>query len=35
MYTNRVFGTAKCVLFVKVSSFHSVPIKGFHCTALM
>ena len=24
MYTNRVFGTAKCVLFIKVSSFQDV-----------
>ena len=31
MYTNRVFGTAKCVLFIEVSSFHGVLIKGAHC----
>ena len=30
MYTNRVFGTAKCVLFVEVSSFQGVLSKGFH-----
>ena len=29
MYTNRVVGTAKCVLFIEVSSFLN---KGFHCT---
>ena len=32
MYTNRVFGTAKCVLFIKVSSFQCVLINGSHCT---
>ena len=33
MYTNRVFGTAKCVLFLDMSSFQSVPIKGvLQCT---
>ena len=26
MYTNRVFGTAKCVLFIEVSSFQGVLI---------
>ena len=32
MYTNRVFGTVKCVLFIEVSSFQGVLIKGFrHC----
>ena len=31
--TNRVFGTANaCVLFIKVSSFQGVLIKGSHCT---
>ena len=28
MYTNRVLGTAKCVLFIKVSLFQGVPISG-------
>ena len=32
MCTNRVFGTAKCVLFIEVSSFQGVLIKWFHCT---
>ena len=27
MYTNRVFGTAKCVLFIEVSSFQGVLIR--------
>ena len=31
MYTNRVFGTVKCVLFIEVSSFQGVLIKGFRC----
>ena len=30
MDTNRAFGTAKCVLFIEVSSFQDVLIKGFH-----
>ena len=30
MYTNRVFGTAKCVLFIEVSLFQGVLNKGFH-----
>ena len=25
MYTNRVFGTAKCVLFIEVSLFQGCP----------
>ena len=28
MYPSRVFGTAKCVLFIKVSSFQGVLNKG-------
>ena len=28
MYTNRVFETVKCVLFVKVTSFQGVLIRG-------
>ena len=28
MYTNRVFGTAKCALFIEVSSFRGVLSKG-------
>ena len=33
MYTNnRVFGTAKCVLFIEVSSFQGVLNKGFYCS---
>ena len=28
---HRVFMTAKCVLFIDVSSLQSVLIKGFHC----
>ena len=28
MYTNRVFGTAECVLFIEVSLFHYVLIRG-------
>ena len=28
MYTNRVVGTAKCVLFIEVSSFQGVLIRG-------
>ena len=32
MGTNRVFGTAKCVHFIEVSSFQGVLNKGFHCT---
>ena len=31
MYTNRVLGTAKCVLFIEVSSFQDVLNKGLHC----
>ena len=31
MYTNRVFGTVKYVLFIDVSSFQGVLNKGFHC----
>ena len=31
MYTNRVFGTVKCVLFIEVSPFQDVLNKGFHC----
>ena len=31
MYTHRVFGTAKCVLFIEVSLFQGVLNKGFHC----
>ena len=27
IYTNRVFGIAKCVLFIEVSSFQGVLIK--------
>ena len=32
MYTNRVFGTAKCVLFIEVSLhvFQGVLNKGLH-----
>ena len=26
MYTNKVFGTAKCVLFIEVSSFQNVEL---------
>ena len=33
MYTNRVFGTAKCVLFIEVSLFQGVSINVF-CTVL-
>ena len=33
MYTNRVFGTAKCVLIIEVSLFQGVLIEGFHCTS--
>ena len=32
MYTNRVFGTAKCVLFIKVSLFQDVLNKGSYCS---
>ena len=35
MYTNRVFGTAKCVLFIEVSLFHGVVMKGALCTCIM
>ena len=31
MYTKRVFGTAKCVLFIEVSLFQGVLNEGFHC----
>ena len=32
MYTDRVFGTVKCVLFIEVSSFQGVLIHTFiHC----
>ena len=31
MYTNRVFGTAKCVLFIEVSLFQGV-LNEFHCS---
>ena len=34
MYTNRVFGTAKCVLFIKMSLFHGVLNGGVHCIYL-
>ena len=27
MHTNRVFGTAECVLFIEVSSFQGIPIR--------
>ena len=30
MYTNRMFGTSICVLFIEVSSFQGFLIKGFH-----
>ena len=30
MYTNRVFGTVKCVLFIEVSSFQGALNKGYH-----
>ena len=33
MHRNRVFGAAKSVLFIEVSSFQCVLIKGFHCIA--
>ena len=29
MYTNRVFGVVKCVLFIEVSSFQGVLNQGF------
>ena len=29
MYTNGVFGTAKCVLFIEVSLFQGVLNKGY------
>ena len=32
MYTNRVFGTAKCVLFIEVSSSQGVLNKRHTCT---
>ena len=34
LYTNREFGTAKCVLFIEVSSFQGVQIRGvsYTCT---
>ena len=32
MYINSVFGTVKCVVFIEVSLFQGVLIKGFHCT---
>ena len=35
MYTNWVFGTVKCVLFIEVSSFQDVLNKGFHCSSLL
>ena len=28
MYTNRVFGAAKCVLFIEVSLFQGCPELG-------
>ena len=28
MYTNWVFGTSDCVLFIKVSSFRGILIRG-------
>ena len=33
MYTNMVFGTAKCVLFIefKCPYFRGVLNEGFHC----
>ena len=31
MYANRVFGTAKCVLFIEVSLFKDVLNKAFSC----
>ena len=34
MYTNRVFGTAKYVLFIEVSLFQGVLNEGFHCTCI-
>ena len=27
MYTDKVFGTAKCILFIEVSSFQGVLIR--------
>ena len=30
MYTNMVFGIAKSVLFIEVSSFQGVQIREFH-----
>ena len=35
MYTNRVFGTAKCVLFIEVSSFQGVLNERFHCIIIV
>ena len=33
MYTNRVFGTVKCVLFIEVSSFRGVRLPLYNaCT---
>ena len=29
MHTNRVFGIAKCVLFIEMSSFQGVPKKWY------
>ena len=34
MYTYRVFGTARWVLFIKVSLFQVVPNKTFNCSPL-
>ena len=30
-YTNVVFGTVECVLYIEVSLLQSVLIEGFHC----
>ena len=32
MYRNKVFGTAKSVLFIEVSSFQGVLNMGLHCS---
>ena len=33
-YTNGVFGTAKCVLFIELPSFQGVLLEGVHCRAI-
>ena len=34
MYTQRVFGTVKCVFFMEMSFFQGIPNRRFHCVCM-